>query len=92
MESTSRRGRAVTVLAAALIGVTGLTTAAVGVLWVAGSLGISTAAAGQIVRAIEVGGWALAVVMAVFGAGIIGAIMATVRSIVARLGTAVAVA
>ena len=90
MEAT-RRSRAVTVLAAALIGVTGLATATVGIMWVAGSLGISTAAATQIVRAIEIGGWALAVVMAVFGAGIIGAIVATVRSIVARLGTAVAV-
>jgi circularin A/uberolysin family circular bacteriocin len=84
--------RAVTAVVATAVAVAGLASAAVGVLWVAGTLGISTAAASQIVRAIEVGGWALTVVLAVFGAGVIGAITATVRAIVARLGTAVAVA
>jgi circularin A/uberolysin family circular bacteriocin len=92
MESTSRRSKAVTVLAATLIGVAGLATASVAVMWVMGSLGISTAAATQIVDAILAGGWALTVVMAVFGGGIISAIMATVRYMAGRLGRSVAVA
>ncbi|MCD0445735.1 uberolysin/carnocyclin family circular bacteriocin [Glycomyces sp. A-F 0318] len=78
--------------AAGALGVAGLLTAGIALAWVAGSLGISAAAASQIVNAIQVGGAALAIVIALFGGGVISAIMFTVRSIVARVGTAAAVA
>lgn len=60
--------------------------------WVAGSLGISAAAASQIVTAIEVGGAALTIVGAVFGAGIGGAVAATIRGIVMSQGRKAAAA
>lgn len=82
----------VAVLAAAAVVALGLATAGVGLLWVAGSLGISAAAATQIVVAIEKGGWALRAVILIFGGGIISAIMATVLAILAAAGTAAAVA
>jgi hypothetical protein len=82
-----------TVLAtAAVLSVLGVVTATVGALWVAGSLGISAAAASQIVSAIVAGGWALRVVMFTFGAGLIGAIAVTVMWYVTNRGTNVAVA
>ena len=87
---TIRNARAA--LVAALIGVAGLATASIAVMWVVGSLGISGSAASQIVDAILAGGWALTVIMAIFGGGIISAIMATVRYLAGRLGKAAAVA
>ncbi|SDE20981.1 uberolysin/carnocyclin family circular bacteriocin [Glycomyces harbinensis] len=78
--------------AAGALGVAGLLTAGLALAWVAGSLGISAAAASQIVNAIMVGGTALAIVIAIFGGGIISAIAFTVRAIVARVGTAHAIA
>jgi circularin A/uberolysin family circular bacteriocin len=81
-----------TAVLAVLVSTAGLASASIGVLWVMGSLGISAAAASQIVDAILVGGWALTVVMAIFGGGIISAIMATVRYLAGRLGRAAAVA
>lgn len=79
-------------IAAGAVGATGLLAAGVALLWVAGSLGISTAAASQIVDAIMAGGLALSIVMAIFGGGIISAIIATVRWYVTRRGKAIAVA
>lgn len=91
METTSfKHARAA--VAAALIGLAGLSTASIAVMWVIGSLGISGTAATQIVDAILAGGWALTVVMAIFGGGIISAIMATVRYLAGRIGKAAAVA
>ncbi|MFL6134293.1 MAG: uberolysin/carnocyclin family circular bacteriocin, partial [Nocardioidaceae bacterium] len=79
-------------ISAVLMSVVGLTTVAIGALWVAGSLGISTAAASQIVAAIVAGGWALRAVIIVFGAGLIGAITATVLWYVSRKGRTAAIA
>lgn len=67
MQTDNTKRTITAVVVASLIGVAGLTTAGIGLMWVAGTLGVSTAAASQIVSAIEAGGWALAVVMAVFG-------------------------
>lgn len=80
-----------TVFAGAL-GFVGLLCLVVAPAWVAGSLGISASAASQIVSAIMAGGWALTVVMAIFGGGIISAIAATVRYMVAKKGRTVAIA
>ncbi len=72
-----------------LLGVAGAT---VGLAWVAGSLGISASAATQIVSAIQAGGLALTIVMAIFGGGVISAILATVRYLIVKKGKALAVA
>jgi uberolysin-like cyclical bacteriocin class IId len=77
---------------AAVLGIAGLATVTVGGLWLAGSLGISTAAASQIVAAIVAGGWALRAVIIVFGAGLIGAVAATVLWYVSKKGRAAAIA
>jgi uncharacterized membrane protein len=89
MDSNVKRNKAV--VTAAIIGVAGLAMAGFTMLWVAGFLGISTAAASQIVAAILAGGWALRAVMIVFGAGIIGAILATVTWIVSVSGRGAAI-
>lgn len=81
-----------TIVAATALGLTGLLGASLAVSWIAGSLGISAAAASQIMQAIEVGGWALVVIGAVFGAGITGALIATARAVALRWGRAQAVA
>jgi len=77
---------------AAVAATIGLTALTFGGLWVAGSLGISTAAASQIVAAIAAGGWALRAVIIIFGAGIIGAIAATVIWIITSRGRGAAIA
>lgn len=64
---------------ASVIGIIGIVFSTVAFGWVAGTLGISAAAASQIVTAIEVGGAALVAVGIIFGAGVVGAIIATVR-------------
>ncbi|MEZ2389912.1 uberolysin/carnocyclin family circular bacteriocin [bacterium RCC_150] len=92
MKSTLSRATGLQAAAAAAIAVVGIFGASLAVSWIAGSLGISAAAASQIMRAIEVGGWALVVIGAVFGAGITGALIATARTILLRIGRAQAVA
>lgn len=92
METTITKRNAAAALVAGLVGAVGLATAGVALMWVAGFLGISAAAATQVVDAIVAGGAALAVVMAIFGAGVIGAIVFTVRTMVVRFGSAVAIA
>lgn len=80
MEEINTRARtrrmALIALAVAVVGVAAGGAVAA---WVAGSLGISAAAASQVVAAIEVGGAALTIVGAIFGAGLVGAIIGTVR-------------
>jgi circularin A/uberolysin family circular bacteriocin len=74
------------------IGIVGLLGLGLAPAWIAGTLGISASAAGQVLAAIQAGGWALVVVMAIFGGGIISAIIATVRALVVKRGKAVAIA
>lgn len=92
MESTITKATGLRAAAAAVLAVAGLFGASLAVSWIAGSLSISAAAASQIMRAIEVGGWALVVIGTVFGAGITGALIATARGILWRIGRAQAVA
>ncbi|UVJ40127.1 uberolysin/carnocyclin family circular bacteriocin [Arthrobacter sp. CJ23] len=77
---------------AAALAIAGVFGASLAVSWIAGSLGVSAAAASQIVKAIEVGGWALIAIGALFGGGITGALIATARGILFRIGRAQAVA
>src|SRR5438309_2062558 len=89
--STNRRNL-VAVSAAASVAAFGLLTATLAVAWVAGSLGISSAAASQIAAAVSAGGLALTLVMAIFGGGVISAIIATVRWYIVHRGKAIAIA
>lgn len=84
--------RATTVTLAAAIAAVGLVIGGVAIAWVAGSLGISTAAASQIVTAVQVGGLALTFVAAAFGFGVGGALVATIRWYILRKGKAIAIA
>lgn len=90
MKSTMQR--ATTLAMAAGIAAVGLIMGGVALAWVAGSLGISTAAASQIVNAVEVGGLALTLVGAAFGFGVGSALVATIRWYILRKGKAVAIA
>ncbi|WP_186313650.1 uberolysin/carnocyclin family circular bacteriocin [Paenarthrobacter nicotinovorans] len=92
MESAITKRTGILATTAATLAIAGVFGASLAVSWIAGSLGISAAAASQIVRAIELGGWALVAIVAVFGAGITGALIATARSILFRIGRAQAVA
>lgn len=92
MDRTTAKRDGALLATAGAISVLGLLTVAFGALWVAGTLGISTAAASQIVAAIAAGGWALRAVIIIFGAGIIGAIAATVIAIVTTRGRTAAIA
>jgi len=74
------------------LGILGIALAVSAPAWVAGSLGISAAAATQIVTAINVGGWALTVVIAIFGGGVISAIIGIVRYKIMQIGVTLAAA
>jgi len=73
-------------------GAIGLVGATFSVMYIAGMFGLSTAFASQIVSAIAVGGWVLAVVMAALSGGIAGVVVATARWAIAQWGKAVAIA
>lgn len=77
---------------ATMVSIVGLVVGGLGLAWVAGSLGISSAAATQIVNAVQVGGVALTLVAAAFGFGVGSALVATIRWYILRRGKAVAVA
>lgn len=80
------------VSAAASVVVLGLVLGGVGIAWVAGSLGISAASASQIVAAVEAGGWALTLVAAMFGFGIGGAVVGTIRWYLSKKARSLAIA
>ncbi len=84
--------RTTTIAAVAAVAAIGLTIGSVAVAWVVGALGISTAAASQIVNAVQVGGWALTLVGAAFGFGVGSAFVATVRWYITRKGKQIAIA
>lgn len=88
--ATKRNVAALTV--AGTVAVLGLGMASFMFAWVAGTLGISAAAASQIVKAVEVGGWALTLVAATFGFGVGGAIVATIRWYLSKKARTLAIA
>ncbi|MBT1636933.1 hypothetical protein FGG90_04515 [Clavibacter tessellarius] len=67
--------------AALAFAVVGLVVTGFDPMWIAGSLGISAAAASQIVAAIKAGRTAVTVVAAIAGAGVASAITATIAFI-----------
>ena len=92
METTITKRSAAAAGFATAVGIVGLAMTGFALMWVAGTLGISAAAASQIVSAIRACGWVLTVVMAVFGGGIIGALTATVRYLAGQIAKSVAIA
>ncbi|MDV3220868.1 hypothetical protein [Intrasporangium sp.] len=76
----SRVGR----YAAGGIALIGLAVGAFATLYIAGAFGLSTATANNIVRAYEIGGWALTVALMVFSAGTAAAILAVIRYYITR--------
>ncbi|KHL01182.1 hypothetical protein LK10_17265 [Sinomonas humi] len=61
-------------------------------MYIAGMFGLSSAFASQIVDAVTVGGWVLAVVMGLLSGGTAAVIVATTRWAILRFGRAVAIA
>ncbi len=79
-------------LIAAVVGTLGLFAAGVSAMYIAGLFGLSSALASQIVNAITVGGWVLAVLMGALSGGFFAAVFATARWAIARWGKNVAIA
>jgi hypothetical protein len=75
-----------------VLGILGLVAASISLAYIAGMFGLSKAFATQVVAAVSVGGWALAVVMAALSGGIAGVVVATARWAIARWGKNVAIA
>lgn len=78
MHIETRKGRAMIWGASAAVSVVGIAVAGLSLAWLVGSFGVSTAAASQIVAAIEIGGAAVAIISAILGAGVVGIIISTV--------------
>ena len=82
--SVSERRR--TAVLAGALAIVGAAFATVGLFWVVGTFGLSTATAAPLWNAFEVGGWALAIALAVYSGGVSAAIYAAIRHFVATLG------
>ena len=76
---------------ALLLGTTGLVSTSVAVSWLIASQNLSQRAAERIVQATALGGWALAIVGAIVGAGIAGIVIASTRAFLMRFGAAAAI-
>lgn len=74
------------------LGILGLAVASISVAYIAGVFGLSTAFASQIVAAVTVGGWVLAVVMGAMSGGFAAIAIATARWAISRWGKSVAIA
>ena len=81
-----------TQIAAVAVAGLGLMLASISTLYIAGLFGLSSALASQIVNAITVGGWVLAVLMAALSGGFFAAVFATARWAIARWGKNMAIA
>lgn len=80
------------IIAAATISAVGLTLGGAGVMYIAGMFGLSYQFASQIVDAVSVGGWVLAVVMGLLSGGTAAVIIGTAKWAIQALGRKVAIA
>lgn len=78
MHIATSKGRAAVWSASAAVSAVGIAIAGLSLAWLVGSFGISTAAATQIVTAIEIGGAAIAIISAILSAGVVGIVVSTV--------------
>jgi circularin A/uberolysin family circular bacteriocin len=79
-QTTSTLGR----MTAGALALVGLAVGTLATLYIAGAFGLSTATANNIVRAYEIGGWALTVALMVFSAGTAGAILLVIRKYIEK--------
>jgi circularin A/uberolysin family circular bacteriocin len=86
--SSSVRSR----LMASTLALVGLAVGGFATLYIAGAFGLSTATASNIVRAYEIGGWALTIALVVFSAGTAAALLAVIRFYITRMTKAALVA
>lgn len=70
--------------AASVLAAVGLAVGAAATLYIAGVFGLSTTTANNIVRAYEIGGWALTIALVVFSAGTASALLAVIRYYISR--------
>ncbi|WP_334171262.1 hypothetical protein [Sinomonas sp.] len=78
--------------AAAVVSAIGLSLGSIGAMYIAGMFGLSASFAGQIVDAVTVGGWVLAVVMGLLSGGTAAVVIGTARWAISALGRRAAVA
>lgn len=91
MNSFAAKRTAGAAAAAGLISVIGLAFAGISVMYIAGMFGLSSAVASQIVNAVEVGGLALSIAMALVSGGIAGTVVATAKWAISKWGKKAAV-
>lgn len=66
------------------VAVVGLVVGAFATMYIAGAFGIGTATANNIVRAYEIGGWALTIALIAFSGGTAAAILAVIRHYITK--------
>lgn len=88
----SVRSSSKSLVAASTISLIGLSLGSVGVMYIAGMFGLSASFAGQIVDAVTVGGWVLAVVMGLLSGGTAAVVIGTARWAISALGRKAAIA
>lgn len=74
------------------VGIAGLFVASLSALYIAGLFGISASLAGQIVNAVSVGGWVLAIVMGGLSGGFASVAIATAKWAIGKWGKTIAAA
>jgi len=80
------RDNRTTMVAATAVSIAGLVFASAGAMYVASLFGLSITFASQIINAVQVGGWVLAIVMAAISGGIAAVVVATARWAITRWG------
>ncbi|WP_212745892.1 hypothetical protein [Sinomonas susongensis] len=80
------------IAAATAISAIGLSVGSIGAMYIAGMFGLSIAFATQIVDAVTVGGWVLAVVMGLLSGGTAAVVIGTARWAISALGRRAAAA
>ena len=79
-------------VAAGIVSMMGIAAGSLGIMYIAGMFGLSTSFAGQIVDAVTVGGWVLAVVMGLLSGGTAAVVIGTARWAIGALGRKAAIA
>ncbi len=70
MINTVNRSSRASVAISAVLAATGLAFGAFAVLWLTGTFGLTTIAAGNLAAAFEIGGWALSIALMAFSGGV----------------------
>lgn len=79
-------------VAASIVSMMGIAAGSLSIMYIAGMFGLSASFAGQIVDAVTVGGWVLAVVMGLLSGGTAAIVIGSARWAIAALGRKAAIA